>query len=291
MIRKLFLQFALLLLSSSAFANINVIVPFSAGGAIDKIAREFSAFVKIKTGQDIFVENKVGAGSVIGTTALVSAGRSDSTIMITSSSFFNNIADSKFKKEEFTLISVLGINPYVLVAPSLKNLSCEDIKNKNRQFFVGSAGKGSASDSAAEILISKYQNFTLVPYKGISQVLTDLIPGRLDFTFTSGLKNREDLKVLATTTTSEFYKGIPNWKSCLGIDVNYYGEYLIVSQSSASADFVKKINNLAVEFVKQQDVIEQFKQDGIQPLSYNLKEVNDYYSTSLSNWKKILKKN
>lgn len=289
MIKKL-AAFIFCILSTGAFAN-TIIVPFSPGGAIDKMAREFSFFVKSKTGENYVVENRVGAGSIIGTTALINSSRPDNTLMITSSSFFNNIVEDKFKKEDFQLISVLGINPYVLVTTNSKNFSCEDIKNKDKKFLVGTAGKGSASDTAAEIFVTRYQNVLIVPYKGISQTLMDLIPGRLDFAFTSGLKDKDLLKVVATTTTTNFYKGIPNWKSCLNIDVNYYGEYLIVAQSGASTDFVRKINALAIEFVKQQDVIEQFNQDGIQSLAYNVKEVNEHYSTSLSNWKKVLKKN
>ena len=289
MIKKIVFQLLLLLTFGNAVANTTVIVPFAAGGAIDKMAREFSFFVKAKTGENFLIENRIGAGSIVGTHALLTANRTDNTILITSSSFFNNIADDRFKKEDFRLISVLGINPYVLVSSNSKNISCDDIKDK--RLFVGTAGKGSASDTAAELLVGKYQNITIVPYKGISQVLIDLIPGRLDVTFTSGLKDRDNVKILATTTTLDFYKGVSNWKSCLGINVNYYGEYLIVTQSNASDDFVKKINSLALDFVKQLDTIEKFNQDGIQPLSYNLKESDEYYSTSLINWKKLLKKN
>ena len=290
MIKKIFVLLALSLLITNAIASITVIVPFSAGGAYDKIAREFSNFVKIKTGEDVFVENKIGAGSIIGTNALVNTKQPNNTLLVTSSSFFDNIIEAKFKKEEFRLVSVLGNNPCVLITSIPKNLSCEDIKSKNNKFFIGTAGTGSVSNTAAELLIRKYPNITIVPYKGVSMVLTDLIPGRLDFAFTSGLKNRDDIKIIATTTTDDLYKGITNWKSCLDIDINYNVEYLIVANANASDEFIKKINALSIEFIRQPGTIEQFNQDGIMPQQFNLKDTTEYYSTSLNNWKKFLKK-
>jgi tripartite-type tricarboxylate transporter receptor subunit TctC len=288
---KILISLFLLLLSSIALANTTIIVPFSAGGAIDKMAREFSFFVKSKTGENFVVENRVGAGSVVGTQSLLNSSRPDNTLLVTSSSFFNNIVEDRFKKDDFQLVAVLGLNPYVLVTSNLKNLSCNDIKDKNKKFFVGTAGKGSASDIAAEQLLNHYENFTIVHYKGISHVLVDLIPGRVDFSFTSGIKDKDTVKLIASTTTSEFYKGIPSWRSCLGINLNYYNEYLVVVHSTASEEFAKKINSLALEFVKNQETIDKFNQDGIQPVVYNLKDANEYYSTSIATWKKLLKKN
>lgn len=287
---KKLLSLVLLFLSTSVLANTTIIVPFAAGGAIDKMAREFSFFVKSRTGENFVVENRVGAGSIVGTQSLLSSGRPDNTLLITSSSFFNNIVEDKFKKEDFHLAGVLGVNPYVLVTSNTKNLTCNDIKDKSKKFFVGTAGKGSASDIAAELLVGYYDNFSIVHYKGISHVLVDLIPGRIDFSFTSGIKDKDVVKLIATTTNSEFYKGIPNWRSCLGINLNYYNEYLVVVQSSASEEFLKKINALALEFVKSQETIDKFNQDGIQPLSYNIKESSDYYANNLSTWKRLLKK-
>ena len=273
--------------ASCAFADFSLIVPFTAGGAFDKQARAYANYVTKTTNEKITVENIVGAGSIVGTKALL---RSDDNVaLFTSSSFFHNIVDDIFKKEDFRLANVIGISPYTLVSTTTKNLSCEDIKDKNKKFFIGTAGKGSASDTAALLLTTKYQNFTLVPYKGISQVYVDLITGRIDFTFIAGAVTRDDVNVITTTTNHNFYKGTNNWKSCLDLDINYFTEYLIIVKSNSSDEFVRKINSLALEYVKNTTVKEQLKQEGIKPILHSYNELDTYYSTSMGNWKRILK--
>jgi hypothetical protein len=274
-------------LTLNAFADFNIVVPFTAGGVFDKQARSFANYVTKNTNEKVSVENIVGAGSIIGTKALLRSD--DNTVLFTSSSFFHNIVDDTFKKEDFRLASIIGVSPYTLVSNTTKNFSCEDIKNKNKNFFIGTAGKASASDTAAQLLSTKYQNLTIVPYKGISQVFVDLLPGRIDFTFIAGNVNRDDVNIMATTTNSNFYKGTNNWKSCLEMDINYFTEHLIIVKANASNEFVKKINLLALDYVKNPNVRENLKQEGIKPMTYGYNELDTYYSDSMDNWKKILK--
>lgn len=273
--------------TTCVFADFSLIVPFTAGGVFDKQARAFASYVTKTTNEKVIVENIVGAGSIVGTKALL---RSDDNIaLFTSSSFFHNIVDDAFKKEDFRLASVIGVSPYTLVSTPTKNFTCENIKDKNKNFFIGTAGKGSASDTAAQLLISKYQNFTPVPYKGISQVYVDLLAGRIDFTFIAGAVTRDDVNIIATTTNHNFYKITNNWKSCLDLDVNYFTEHLIIVRSNTSNEFVKKINSLALDYIKNNTVKEQLKQEGIKPLTHGYNELDTYYFTSIDNWKRILK--
>jgi tripartite-type tricarboxylate transporter receptor subunit TctC len=279
--------FLLSMFTTSAFADFSIIVPFTAGGVFDKQARAFASYVTKTTNEKVTVENIVGAGSIVGTKALLRTD--DNVVLFTSSSFFHNIIEDSFKKEDFRLVGIVGVSPYTLVSNTTKKFSCEDIKDKNKNFFIGTAGRGSASDTASELLKSRYQNITLVTYKGISQVYMDLLTSRIDFTFVAGAVTRDDLHILATTTTSNFYKGTNNWKSCLDLDINYFTEHLVVAKANAPDSFMRKINSLALEYAKNADVKEQLIQEGIKPMVYHYNDMDKYYSNSLDNWKKILK--
>lgn len=269
--------------ASNAHADFTIIVPFSPGGAYDKQARLFANYVTETTNEKVIVKNITGAGSVIGTRELLNSDGNN--IMITSGSFFKNIVDNVFKKEDFRLVNILGISPFTLLTS--KNLSCEDLKDKSRNFFIGTAGPGSATDTASLLLQTKYRNITLVPYKGVSQVLIDLHPGRLDFAFVAGAP-RTEFKAVVSTSTTNFYKGVNNWKTCLDIDINYWVENLVVTKSSASDDFVKRINLLVNEFLSNKEVQERMiNEDGIMPTPLKYSELDKNYNLSITNWKKI----
>ena len=85
---KKLLAVVLLAISTVAFADIKIIVPFAAGGSFDIVARQYSKFLEQEKIESA-VENVVGAGSLIGTRRL--QGSLPNTLMITSSSFYANI--------------------------------------------------------------------------------------------------------------------------------------------------------------------------------------------------------
>lgn len=272
--------------ATSARADFTIIVPFAVGGAFDKQARLFANHVTATTNEKVVVKNITGAGSIIGTKELLSSD--SNTIMISSGSFYKNIMDGAFKKEDFRLINVLGVSPYTLT--TAKNLSCDDIKDSSKNFFIGTAGPGSASDTATLILQSKYKNFTAVPYKGIAQALLDLIPGRIDFVFVAGQTGsaRPDFKSVTTTSTNNFYPGIPNWKTCLGMDVNYLVDYVVVTKAGAPDEFVRRINDLTNSYVNNKEVREQMsKEDGITPTGHKYQDLDKHYNAVLNDWRKI----
>ena len=256
---KKLISIILMFISQIAFAQITVVVPYAAGGAYDNMARKFAKFVETKMHEQIIIENIVGAGGLIGLKKIQSIPNS---VAIT-----NNVdflaEEKKLVLSDYQNITLIAESPYFLAVAETSGLTCESLKNKNKNYFIGSSGTGSGSSFPAMIVIEKYSNFTEVPYKGISQALTDVIGKNIHAVFVTGeTQQRPDLIMLANTSAQSF-RGIPSWSRCLGIDKKYAGQFLMVTRASSDAAFVSKMKKLSSEFVKDPEIIEYFKSNGL----------------------------
>jgi tripartite-type tricarboxylate transporter receptor subunit TctC len=286
MIKKLFLLVAVFLLSTSAIAQIKIIVPFAPGGAFDVMARNFAHYIENTTKESAVVENVTGAGSILGTQRLLSSSNKN-VIMVTSSSYFMNIIQGHFSEKDFKVASILGETPSILLGSKTKNLTCADLRNTEKTFFIGTAGKNSASSSAASLIIKRRPNFIEVPYKGISAAMVDVLGDRIDFTITTGNSHtRPDTNNIANTTSKKF-DNIISWKECLGIRESFIVEYVVVANANADLDFVGKINKLAFMFAKDQNTTLLFKERGITDTTGTLEDTDKRSKESLSEWKKV----
>jgi tripartite-type tricarboxylate transporter receptor subunit TctC len=257
--KKLIFIISLMLAAQATLAQIVVVVPYSVGGAFDSMARRFTRFVETKTNEKIIVENLAGAGGLIGLRKIQTLPNS---VAITSNSFYHMAKDNQLALTDYHQIALIAENPYFLAVAETSGLTCESLRNRNKNYFIGTSGPGSASSFPAEMVIEKYSNFTEVPYKGQSQALMDLFGKTIHTVFVTGESaNRPDLILLANTSGQTF-RGIPSWSSCLGIDKKYAAQYLIVTRASSDAAFVSKMKKLVDEFVKDPETVEYFKANG-----------------------------
>lgn len=257
--KKLIFIISLIFSSQIALAQISVVVPYSVGGAFDSMARRFTKFVETKMNEQIIVENHAGAGGLIGLKKIQTMPNS---VAITSNSFYHMAKDNQLSLNDYQQIALVAENPYFLAVAETSGLTCESLRNKNKNYFIGTSGPGSASAFPAEIVIEKYSNFTEVPYKGQAQALIDLFGKNIHTVFVTGESaNRPDIILLANTS-SQTFRGVPSWSKCLGIDKKYVAQYLIVTRASSDAAFVAKMKKLADAFVKDPDTVEYFKLNG-----------------------------
>jgi tripartite-type tricarboxylate transporter receptor subunit TctC len=276
----------LALFCTGALAQIKIIVPFAAGGANDQMARNFGKYVETSTGETVIVENATGAGSVIGTQKLLTSNPNN-TVLFTNNSHFMNIIRGRFEEKQFRVVSMIGETPYVLLGSKTKSLTCADLRNPEKKFFLGTSGKDSASSSAAALIMKKHSHFTEVPYKGVSAALIDVIGDRVDITFANGrTHNRPDTHAIANTSNKKFNE-LVSWRECLGITENFIVEYLVVANADAGTDFTNKINKLAFMFAKDLKTAEYFKDLGITDITRTPAETEKRVKESLTEWKQI----
>jgi len=166
---------------------VRVIVPFGPGGGSDTFARLFTQRLQEHFGQPFVVENRPGAGALVGTKALVDAAPDGHTIMIASSSWVTSAAVSKPAFDpvnNVVPIVELGYNPFVLaVHPSLPVKSTKQLialaRARPDELAYGHPGNGSITHlSMAHLLDLAKVKMLSVPYKSGGAVIPDVLAGR-----------------------------------------------------------------------------------------------------------------
>jgi tripartite-type tricarboxylate transporter receptor subunit TctC len=174
---------------------VRVVVPVAAGGGVDVMARLLAQKLSERLGQQFTVENRAGAAGVIGTKAVIAAPADGATLLYTPSSLSLTVAVHKVPpydvaKDLVPIINV-AVSPYALVVhPSLPAHDLKEFiayaKANPGKISYGSAGIGSASHLAAELLKSKAGiEMTHVPNKGMNPALIDLMGGQVQALFAS----------------------------------------------------------------------------------------------------------
>src|SRR5882724_6549607 len=172
---------------------IKATIPFGAGSAADVVPRLFFDRLSAELGQPIVVENRAGAGGTLGTAIVAKAEPDGYSILANSSAL--TIAPSIFPNLTFDtsrdLASVLmiGISANVMIVPNARPWKTvadfiADAKAKPGSISFGSVGIGSAVHISAEkFRLAAGVETTHVPYRGGSEVIADILGGRVDFYF------------------------------------------------------------------------------------------------------------
>ena len=170
--------------------GIRVIVPFGAGGIIDVAARLLAEPMGAELGQVVLIENQPGAGATIGARNVARAAPDGQTLLVSGAAhavmpaLYNDAPDPA---RDFTPITLLSQQPFLLaVHPSNPARSLPAflawLREKRDTATFGTTGVGAASHLAGELLKKLAGvDFTVVPYRGTPQAVTDLTAGRLDF--------------------------------------------------------------------------------------------------------------
>lgn len=170
---------------------INIVVPFTAGGPTDRVARDLAEAMRKPLGDvSIIIDNVAGAGSSIGTNKVAKAAPDGYTLLlnhIAMATMPGLLRTMPFKVEtDFEYLGMINDVPMTLVGrPSLpaqnfKELSAWMGQNKGK-INLGNAGIGSASHLCGLLFQNSVQiDMTTVPYKGTAPAMTDLMGGQID---------------------------------------------------------------------------------------------------------------
>jgi len=205
---------------------IRLVVPFAAGGGTDLIARTLGAGMSKELGQTIIVDNKPGAGTIIGTDAVAKSAPDGYTLVM--ASFAHAVNPSLQPKlpfdteKAFTPVALIGRGPNILVVradspfKTVKDV-IEAAKAKPGKLTYASQGNGTSAHLAGEMFanLAKVQMIH-VPYRGAGPAITDLLGGQVDMIFgtaaaVSTFVDSGKLRALGVTTPqrSPALKDIP----------------------------------------------------------------------------------
>jgi tripartite-type tricarboxylate transporter receptor subunit TctC len=170
---------------------IHLVVPFSAGGAVDTVGRTLGERLSTQMGVAVVVDNKPGASADLGAEYVARAAPDGYTLLVganglaTNMTLFKSLSFNTLK--DFAPVALLGNAPLVLVTASNSPYnSLADLLAAGRAdkaaLTYGSAGNGSSGHLAGALLesVGKFQALH-VPYKGGAPALVDLIAGRISF--------------------------------------------------------------------------------------------------------------
>ena len=170
--------------------NITLIVPFAAGGSNDIVGRTVGKKLADAWRQPVLIENRPGAGGVIGAAAVAAAAPDGYTLLLVSSTFTINPAIKKSMPfdtaRDFTPIAFVARSPLLLTASNtLPVTSAGELFDRARsmpeKITYASAGPGSINQISAELIaLSAGVRFLHVPYKGGAPALNDLLGGHVD---------------------------------------------------------------------------------------------------------------
>ena len=284
---------------------VRIVVPFTPGGGLDIQARLFGKKFYETLGQTFVVENRTGAGGLIGAEAVARSAPDGYTLLFSSASLAVNV--SLYKKlafdpvKDFDPVSWVSSVPLVLVVhPSVPVKSVPELvalaKKRAGQFNASSNGIGTTSHLSIEML-KQYAGVavTHVPYKGGGPATTAVLSGEVDIAFVPVLwaqpfMKSGKVKVLAVTTAkrSSILPDVPTMKS-------YYPEfesdnwYAFFVPAGTPQDIVTKLNAEILKALKAPDVIDYLSHDGADPVGSTPAELAANYRREIVKYAKLIK--
>ncbi|HEV3009274.1 MAG TPA: tripartite tricarboxylate transporter substrate binding protein [Burkholderiales bacterium] len=177
---------------SQAYPNkpIRMIIPFPPGGSNDVVGRAIGQQLSERLGQGVVIDNRGGAGGIIGTEQAAKSPPDGYTLLLISTALPTSIAFNRLPQDvmkSFAPVAMLGSGPALLVVPaSSPSNSVRDLldllRKKPGELNAAAAGIGSFQHMATELFrLQSKTNFVIVQYKGGGPALTDTIAGQVEF--------------------------------------------------------------------------------------------------------------
>ncbi|MDW5442456.1 tripartite tricarboxylate transporter substrate binding protein [Polaromonas sp. SM01] len=285
---------------------VKIIVPFAAGGPADNYARFMAQRLQEALGQPFVVDNRPGAGSVIGTDMAAKSAPDGYTLLMMSNAHTVNetlIPNKPFQlMRDFVAVAPVNYSDLVLVAyPGLAANNLQDLLQQANarpgKFNYASSGPGTPYHMAGELFKSMAGVYLVhIPYRGSSGARTDVIGGQVDVMFDAVTTMAEQIKAgkvkaLATTgrarsdvlpevpTMSE--AGVPGYEATIWLG-------LMAPRATPKA-VVDKLNDAVSKISGQAEVKQLWAKQGAVPLVMSPEMFDTYTREDIAKWSHVIK--
>lgn len=284
---------------------IKVIIPFAAGGVTDVVIRTIAPKLSESLGQAIVIENRGGAGGVLGTAVGAKSAPDGYTFIApaashtTTPSLYTQLGFDPVK--DFEAVTQIVAVPYLLVVPAASPVNTlADFfalaKSKPGVLTYGSAGNGSSNHLAGELLAGSIGAALVhVPYKGSAPALADLLGGQIAFMFdtintSTGHIRAGKLKALGVGTlkpskimpgTAPIADTIPGFEA-----ITWVG---LLAPAGTPKDVVSRMQREVQKIVNVPEIQERLSASGAEPVASTPEQFGAYVSAEVAKWSKLVK--
>ncbi len=284
---------------------LRMIVPFAPGGGLDISARLIGHKITEKWGQNVVVDSRPGAATIVGTEIASKSPPDGYTVLMITTTFAIN--PSLYAKlpydagKDFTLVTQLNSQPNVVVAPvSFPGKSVNELialaKAKPGELTFATPGTGSAPHLSAEMFQRAAGiNMIHVPYKGIPAAVTDIIGGRITILFTTTISAAPHIKVgklrAIAITSAKRQLSMPDVPTVGETLPGYRAEAfqgMVVPAGTLQA-IVNKLSAEVARIVKLPDVAQRFLLDGAETVGSNPQEFAAFLKGEMLKWRKVIR--
>jgi tripartite-type tricarboxylate transporter receptor subunit TctC len=284
---------------------IRIIVPFAAGGGADAVARVVGQHVGESLGQSVVVENRGGAGSIIGTDLVAKADPDGYTLLLGQSGPIS-INPAVYKSlpydpaRDLAPISMTNSYPYVLVVNAkLPVHSLQEFvalaKSKPGSMNYGTTGVGAANHLVTELFCRKAGlQMTHIPYRGTSLAVADLVAGQVTLVFSdpvSALSHVQagTLRALAVTSPqrSPVAPQVPTVAESGYPDAEAVAWHGIFAPAKTPSAIIERLNVEIVKALQKPDVRELLNKQAMQPVGDTPEAFAAFLKKDIATWKEV----
>lgn len=293
--------------AGQAYPNkpVRVIIPFAAGGATDVVVRIVANRLPEVLGQQVVIDNRPGAGGLIGTELASGAIADGYTLLATGTPHV--IVPNLYKKvpfdalQDFAPIMQIGSQPYGLtVHPSLSVKSVKELialaRKHPGKINYASSGNGGAQHLFQAMFVSMANiNMIHIPYKGSGQVRADLLGGQVEISclgISSIINNHKagQVRIIAVTSSkrSPELPDIPSIAETVpGYDAQLWTGLLAPRGTPAAV--ISRIHRDVTTLLNQADVKTAYDRAGTYVISTDPAAFGDYVKSEFSKWGKVVR--
>jgi len=284
---------------------VKIVVPFAPGGGTDVVARTLAQEMAKDLGVSVVIENKPGAGTIIGTQAVATSDPDGYTLLMgTFANAVNPSLQAKLPYDHDRDLAAVALVArsfnIVVVNPKSAIKSITDLiaaaKAEPDRLSYGTYGTGTSAHLAGELFKHMAKvNLTTVPYKGAAPAITDLIGGQIQVMFTTvasaaSLVEGGQLRALAVTSAarSPAFPQLPTVSEAGVPDYEAEAWYGLFSPAKTPPDIIARLNKSADLAVQSEPFRKLSANEGLILVADPPDELDRYFRDERERWRKVI---
>jgi tripartite-type tricarboxylate transporter receptor subunit TctC len=287
--------------------QLRLVVPYPAGGGTDFFARLIGAQLSLQLGQQVVIENRPGAATIIGAEAVVKSAPDGYTLLLGDTATFavNPILYKKLPydpQKDLAPVSLTGrfalllvVNPAKISATTVKDL-IEEAKKSPGKLDYASPGPGSPHHLAMEMFKQRTgTQFVHVPYKGAAPAIQDLLSGQIPLMFLDLAAGAPQIKAgklkslaVASDKRIAALPELPTVSESGVAGFEAWAWQALAVPAGTPKDIIARLNSEYRKAIATPELRQKLIEAGIDPLQSSPEEVSAYVKSETAKWAKVI---